>query len=369
MGYGRGIARAGQVIAVALLLAGCSAQETPPTPPRPVMVVQPQNLHTGIQVFSGEVRAREEPALAFRVAGEIIRRHADTGARVHAGDVLAELDAKDLLLQITSARAQLAAAESDLELARAEQERYAEMRERKLVSQSIFDARQATFAAAQAQVRQARAQFEVMENQRNYARLTAPSDGVIVSRHAEAGQVVAAGQTVFVLAADGDRDVAISVPELQMQHFDVGQQVLVELWSQPGERWPATVRELSRAADPQARTFAARVAFQGPEDLLELGQSARVYVIEQDINVLAIPLTAVDGEAGAAYVYVIDPATSRAKRRQVQVSSWGEQVATITEGLSAEDWVVSGGIHLIGEGDLLRPVDRDNRSIDLQASP
>ena len=104
------------------------------------------------------------------------------------------------------------------------------MLERGLVSQSLFDAKQAAFTAAQAQTSNARAQLAVMQNQRDYARLTAPQDGVIATRLAEAGQVVAAGQTVFVLAADGEREVAISVPENQIARFPVGTPVMVELW-------------------------------------------------------------------------------------------------------------------------------------------
>ncbi len=354
---------------VALVLSGCGADGPVEAPPRPAIVVQPQPAATALQVFSGEVRAREEPALSFRVGGKIARRLAGTGVRVRKGDVLAELDPQDLDLQAEAAHAQLAAAEAELALARAERERYAEMLARRLVSPSVFDARQASFAAAQAQAERARAQLAVTRNQRDYARLRAPADGVIAARQAEAGQVVSAGQAVFTLAVDGVRDVVIGVPEARVRQLAVGTAVLVELWSRSGERWPGTVRELAPTADPQARTFAARIAFRVPDAVtVDLGQSARVYLAEGDAARLSVPLSAVGGETGNAFVWVLDPASARAARRAVTVAAWSEREAIIADGLSASDWVVSGGTHLIREGEALKPIDRDNRPIDLAAA-
>lgn len=355
-------------VLAALLLAGCQREDATVALPRPALVLQPHALAAGVQVFPGEVRARQEPALSFRVAGKILRRRVDAGAQVRKGEVLAELDPQDLGLQAEAVRAQLGAMEADLALARAEHERYAGMLDRGLVSQSLFDAKQAAFAAAQARVDTARAQLAVTENQLDYARLVAPQDGVIAQRLAEAGQVVAAGQAVFVLAADGEREVAISVPEAQIARFKIGQEVLVELWSRAGERWPGTVRELAPAADPQARTFAARVAFRSPNSV-ELGQSARVYVADAGASGLGVPLTAIGGEAGEAFVWVLDPKTARAHRRAVEVAAWGERDAVITSGLSPATWIVGGGVHLIDEGERLRPIDRDNRPVDLGVAP
>ena len=355
-------------IGLALSLTGCG-RDIPSEPSiRPALVIQPQPMQSGIQIFSGDVRAREEPALSFRVGGKIARRLVDTGAAVSKGQLLAELDPEDLRLQVDAGKAQLAAAESELALAQAERDRYAEMLARQLVSQSVFDAKKATLEATQAKTESARAQFAVMKNQRDYARLLAPQDGVIAQRLAEAGQVVAAGQAVFVLAVDGEREVAISVPEARIEQFKMGQSVLVELWSRAGERWPGTVRELSPSADPQARTFAARVSFASAQPV-DLGQSARVYVVDTEIQRLGVPLSAVGGEGGAAFVWVVDPMTSRAVRRSVQILTWGEREAAIAEGLAVGDWVISGGVHLVHEGERVQAVDRDNRPVNLKVVP
>ena len=151
-----------------------------------------------------------------------------------------------------------------------------------LVSRSTLDAQNAAANAAQGQVNAARAKLDVARNQAAYSQLRAPRDGVIASRQAEAGQVVAAGQTVFTLAADGVREVAFALPEAHDRATSsAGQPVLVELWSQPGQRWPGRIREISPAADPQSRTYAARVTVDAPAGAVELGQSARVYLAAQ----------------------------------------------------------------------------------------
>src|SRR5690606_38387089 len=137
---------------------------------------------------------------------------------------------------------------------------YQALLERQMVSRSHFDSADNAYRSAEAQYQQVRAQYDVARNQVTYAVLTAPQDGVIARRLAEVGQVVAAGQTVFTLAADGEREVLIGVPEHAIDRFQVGQRVSVEIWSQPGKQIAARIRELSPAADSQSRTFAARVA-------------------------------------------------------------------------------------------------------------
>ena len=109
-------------------------------------------------VYSGEVRARVETDLAFRVGGKITARLVDAGARVKAGQALARLDPDDAKLAADAARAQIASSESDLALARSELDRARDLLARQFISQSAFDARSAAFKAAAARAEQTRAQ-------------------------------------------------------------------------------------------------------------------------------------------------------------------------------------------------------------------
>lgn len=317
--------------------------------------------------------AREEPQLSFRVAGKIAKRFVDAGSRVKAGDALAELDASDLLLQREAARAAVTSAESDLALAKSELDRYKNLLDRQLVSRSLYDSREAAYRAAEARATQARAEARVSGNQSGYAVLRAPRDGVIAQRLAEAGQVVAAGQTVFVLAVDGEREVAISIPEQSVDQYPLGRDLAVELWSASGKRFPGKLRELAPAADPQTRTFAARVSFVAPGVNIDLGQSARVYAQDGNGGDLSLPLSALVGKDGQSAVWVIRAQSTgegQARRMQsvvrlvpVKVGAFGEDRVPVLSGLKADDWVVSAGVHLLREGQAVKPIDRKDRAV------
>jgi multidrug efflux system membrane fusion protein len=236
-----------------------------------------------------------------------------------------------------------------------------------MISRSQYDNVENQYRAGEARVKQIRAEFNVASNQAAYTVLRASRDGVIASRRAEVGQVVAAGQTVFTLAADGEREVLISLPEHAIDRFKVGQEVAVELWSLPGQRFPARIRELAPAADPQSRTFAARVAFVDGKVPAELGQSARVFIRSNASVPLSVPLSALTAEAGQPYVWVVDPKDSTLERRLVRVGPYGEDRVPVLEGLEPDDWVVAAGVQVLREGQQVRPVDRANRSVKMLA--
>ncbi|HZX78147.1 MAG TPA: efflux RND transporter periplasmic adaptor subunit [Lysobacter sp.] len=313
--------------------------------------------------FAGEVRAREESPLSFRVGGKLIERKVEVGDHVRRGQVLAVLDPGDLQAQARAAQAQLAAAEAELGRARADQARFARLANDQLVSRSTLDAQNAAATAAQGQVNAARAELEVARNQAGYSQLRATRDGVIAARNAEAGQVVAAGQTVFSLAADGVREIAIALPEAMVSNVAVGQPVQVEAWSRPGNRWNGRIREISPAADPASRTFAARVTVDAPAGAIELGQSARVYLPGHGNGGLSVPLSALQRQNGGSAVYVVDNKTSTVKLRPVQTGAFGEDRVPVKSGLAASDWVVAAGGHLLRDGQKVQPVDRDNRPV------
>jgi membrane fusion protein, multidrug efflux system len=352
---------------IAVGLSACGGGDKPAEAPRPALVVTPGGgAEAALSAYAGEIRAREESALSFRVGGNLIRRNVDAGAQVRRGEVLALLDPGDLSLQAQAAQAQLAAAEADLVRARGDRDRYAKLVDQQMVSRSAYDAQVAAYKAAEGQARAARAQMDVARNQAGYAQLRAPRDGVIASRQAEAGQVVAAGQTIYTLAADGSREVAIGLPENRIRDFSVGQPVMVELWNDPGRRLSGAIREISPAADPQTRTYAARVSLaSAAAQAVELGQSARVYVQENGSKAaLTLPLSAVQrGSNGSTAVWVVDRRSGKVSLRPVRLGRFGETNVPVLAGVTAGEWVVAGGGHLLREGQAVTPVDRNNRPL------
>ena len=353
-------------VGLVLLLAACGQQSAPQTSLRPAMVVQPQPASAAADSYPGEVRARFEPELAFRIGGKVSKRLVEEGQRVKAEQPLAELDPQDVRLQLEASRAQLAAAEANLNLVKAERDRYKTLLDRQMVSHSQYDNAENLYRAGLARLKQVRAEFDVAGNQAEYAVLRASQDGVIAKRQVEVGQVVAAGQTVFTLATDGEREVLIGLPEQNFGRFKVGQTVSVELWSQPDQRFNGRIRELSPSADPRSRTFAARIAFTAGKVPAELGQSARVYIQHAENIPLAVPLSALTAENGQTYVWRVD-ANNTLKRVPVRVGAYGENSVPVLEGLNASDWVVAAGVHVLLEGQQVRPVDRSNRVVNLAA--
>lgn len=352
-------------LALALLVA-CTAEDPVVNSVRPVMVTQPVPSQAMSVSFPGEVRARLEPELAFRLSGKVIERLVDVGEQVSKNQVLAKLDPEDVRLHLEAMQAQVASAQANLELVRAERDRYKKLLDRQLLSHSHYDSVQNQFENSVARLRQARAELEVAKNQTNYTQLRAPYDGVIAQAGVEAGQVVAAGHTVFVLAVDGERDVAINLPEHSIDRFKVGQPVAVTLWSQPSHRFAGEIREIAPAADPRSRTYAARVAFRSTAAAAELGQSAKVYMQPSQQAEYAVPLSAVSAEAGQSFVWVVDPNRSIVQRRSVQLGAFGEQFVPVLQGLQDTDWVVVAGVHLLQDGQEVRPVDSSNQPVLLK---
>ncbi len=344
-------------------LAGCDQAQEQVLPPRPVLVMHPQPAESGAAVYPGEVRARFQPELAFRVGGKVLQRVVQTGDRVKQGQLLAELDPADLQLQVQAMRAQLADAEAAVALASSELERYRKLYERDLLSQSQLDSLQTALKSAAARRQQAQAALANARNQLDYGRLLAPADGIIASTLAEAGQVVAAGQPVFVLAEDGPREVEFSIPEQGFAGFAMGQPVEVTLLNQPDVRLAGEIRELAQAADPRSRTYGARVSLGDAE--AGLGQSARVYISGRSSQAWFVPLSAITARDGQSQVWLFDAEQGQVRPQPVRMRSYDAQHVIVEDGLQAGDWVVMAGVHLLLEGQPVRALDPDNRPLPI----
>jgi multidrug efflux system membrane fusion protein len=356
------------VLAAIVFGAGCASEATVEKPARPAIVAQPAGAAQAIETYAGEVRARYESALGFRIAGKIQRRLVDVGARVAKGDVLAVLEPEDVELQAASARAQVAWAKADLALAQAELERHASMLEKHYISQALYDARKNAHEAAAAKLTQAQAQLRVAQNQAEYTELRADADGVITAIAAEIGQVVAAGQPIATLAHDGDLEVLISVPENRVTEFATEQPVLVEIWAKDNARVDGKVREIAPEADPRTRTYDVRVTLTGEAPAVQLGMTARVYLdAGADATTLLVPLTALHAKNGQPALWVVDPRTHQVRLAPVTVGQYREEGVAITGGLSPAQWIVTVGVQKLAEGQVVRPVDAANRPLKIDA--
>jgi membrane fusion protein, multidrug efflux system len=347
------------LLLVAAALGACSRSEVAPEPVRAVKLLKVgAGLKDGGASYAGEVRARSESRLGFRVGGKLILRPAEVGQRVAAGQVLAQLDPTDLALASQAAQAQVAAAQSQRDLAAADLRRFADLKAQGFVSSADIERRQTTLQAAEAALRQALAQGSVQGNQAAYARLQADAPGVVLAVEAEAGQVVAAGATVVRVARDGARDVVIAVPEDRLGSLRLGAEAHVRLWAsgavQAGER-SATVREVAASADPVTRTFQVKLALSAG-DQAPLGATATVRFPAPDgqVGALRLPTSAVMratvGQGSESAVWVFDPVTQTVSPRSVAVAGPEGGELLITSGIKAGEEVVAAGVHVLSPG-------------------
>jgi len=349
------------VVAGAVLATACSKSEPPPPPPRPVLVQAAIPAEGNEAAYTGEIRARHESDLAFRVGGKIIARLVDAGAEVKAGTPLARLDPADLELALQSAKAQLQAAESDYATAKAERERYADLVSKHFVSQAAFDAKENAYKAAQGRLEQARAQTAVSGNQAAYGTLLADRAGIITAIQAEAGQVVSAGQPVMRLARPEEKEVAIAVPENRLAELKAAKQLRVSLWAQPDVVLTGHLRELTPAADAATRTYAARIRLDDPPASVLLGMTAQVSLGAAPAPAsIQVPLGAVADLGHGPVVWVITPnpadkALATVHRRPVTVAQFRETSAVIGTGLKAGEIVVVAGTNRLAEGQAVHP--------------
>ena len=355
------------MIVCSVTLWGCSKEQPAAEQVPFVMVTQPATIHNEQKSYAGDVQARQQTALAFRVGGQIIERYVDVGDRVKVGQVLAKLDVKDAQLQLNSAQAQLESAQSAAKIAADEFKRFQQLLPINAVSRSQYDAIKSQYDSANATLKQAQSNYAVTANQTGYNQLIANKNGVITERNIEIGQVIAAGQAAYQLAIDGDREVVIGVPEQAVSTIKVGQDAWVTLWSKPQDKFAAYVREISPAAD-QSRTFTAKVALKEGQSAIQLGQSARVFFNTTTQNMLSVPLSSVSANANQAYVWIVN-ADQTLHKVPVTLGAYGRDSVPILSGLNANSWVVVGGVHLLREKQKIHPVDRENRAVTIQATP
>lgn len=304
------------------------------------------------------IRPRVESDLAFRVTGKLVRRLAETGQRVTAGDVLAMLDDADLRLQKEQADAELLAARAALEQTAAEERRAAKLRQEGWATQAALELKRAAAAEARGRFERAKRAAELAQNSLDYASLKAEADGVVTAAFVEPGQVVAAGKPAFRLARAGELEAAVALPEAFAAAAGAGEARLV-LWSRPGVSYRARVRELSPSADPATGTFAARFSILDPDPAIALGMSATLHIEKPMIEaVAAVPLSALLDQGEGPGVWRVD-AERRLSFVPVGVKRYETKMALVTGGLKDGDHIVILGAHKLEAGEKVRPLAAD----------
>jgi RND family efflux transporter MFP subunit len=344
------------ILALAACGEGDAPKDTAETPATPVMAVAARPAPESADVTAyGIVRSDKEGALSFKIGGLLKVLNVDTGDRIKKGQVLAELDQREIDAQ--SARARAAADKARRDLDRIEP----------LTAKGFISKQRAQ--DAQSALDMARADARRVEFDRSLAVIVAPSDGVVLARHADVNEIVAAGGPVltvsqgsasYILKAGlSDRDVA---------RIDVGDSARVRLDAFPDESVKGAVRRIAAMSDSRSGTFEVEVALEGVPRGVESGFMGQARIRPQAVSGekarLAIPASAIlEGHGSTGTVYVIDAATGTAHLTRVTIAGIEGDDVLIADGLESGAEVVSAGAPYLRDGGKVKIVT------DLAAEP
>jgi RND family efflux transporter MFP subunit len=294
----------------------------------------------------GETRAIKEATLAFEVNGRITELPVKEGDVVKEGQLLAQLDPRELKANLDSAIAHLNAAKAKFE-------RAGRLLERRVISDQEFENEKREYQVSVAKLDQAKKAFEDTT-------LKADFDGVVAKIFVKRFENVAAKANVMVLQDTSEIEVAVNIPEsrvalsrpnLRLEDLNQRAKPLIELTAVPGRQFPARITEVARTADPATRTYEAKVVFAPPDDLNVLpGMTAKVIgQVHPEVagggGTTHVPSNALGSDPdGKAFVWRLDPATMTVSKVPVTIGDASGSMIEVAGELAAGDEIVISGV-------------------------
>lgn len=343
-----------------LLASGCSDDK--PEAERPLTPVRVEQArltsYSPAVTMTGEIEARIESDIAFRVSGRIIERRVDTGQHVRAGDLLARLDPEEQKADLASADAGLKLAEAQLAQLQAAFNRSLELLQKGLTTRGDHDTARAALTSAQHAVDAARSSLAAAQDALGFTELRADADGIITVRSAEVGQVAQAAQMMFRLARDGARDAVFHVQEsiFVRRNAFAGQQVEVSiaLLTRPEVTARGVIREISPTIDAKTGTVRIKAGLVDANADMALGAAISGRVVLDPTQIIRVPWTAIGSKDGEPAVWILDRDTQTVAMRKVSVFSYEKEVALISHGIAPGAEIVSEGAKFLREGQKVR---------------
>jgi RND family efflux transporter MFP subunit len=198
----------------------------------------------------------------------------------------------------------------------------------------------------------------VQGNQASYSALSATSSGIVTAVEAEVGAVLSAGSPVVRVAQDGPRDAVFSVPEdmVDLLRSLVGRPgaIGVKTWGSRSAM-PGTVREIGASADAVTRTFLVKVDIGQAN--VQLGQTASASLVLPRLEgITRLPLSAMLESKGRTVVWILDAKSATVRSRAIKVAGAEGNEVVVSEGLEPGDIVVTAGVHVLTEGQQVKPL-------------
>jgi RND family efflux transporter MFP subunit len=344
----------------ATTVAGCEKPPPAPPQPRPVRTVTVEHRTEGQLVsLTGQVRAKDEVSIAFRLDGRMIARPVGVGDTVAAGQVVARLDPQNQKNSRRVAQASLQAAQAVLTQARLTFGRQEELLKNGWTPRARFDDAQQALHSAQAQADAAQAQLRIAQDQLSYAVLTADGPGTVTATGGQPGEVVRAGQMVVQVARQGGLDAVFDVAEELIRTGPRDPQVEIALTLEPRARATGHVRQVAPQADSTTRTFQVKVALDDPPEAMRLGSTVTGRIRLSPPPGTEVPASALTETDGHPAVWVFDRSTETVSLRSVDVAQYEGAGVLISRGLDTGDVVVTAGVQMLRPGQKVRLLGAD----------
>jgi RND family efflux transporter MFP subunit len=304
--------------------------------------------------LTGQVRAKDEFNLAFRLEGRMMTRLVNVGDVVTAGQVVARLDSQDQENALRVAQANVQKAEAALIQARLTFGRQEELLKNGWTPRAKFDDAQQALHTAQAQVESAQAQLRIAQDNLSYTALTADGPGTVTAKGAEPGEVVHAGQMIVQVARQGGLDAVFDVSEQIIRTGPRDPQVEIALTLDPSIKATGHVREVAPQADTTTRTFQVKVAIDNPPEAMRLGSTVAGRIRLSAPPGADVPATALTEANHRPAVWVVDPQSHSVALRGVEVAQYEGGGVLVSRGLDTGDIVVTAGVQMLRPGQKVR---------------
>jgi membrane fusion protein (multidrug efflux system) len=314
-----------------------------PNAPTPVEIATVERTSLArSSVVSGQLSALRTVGVTSQVPGALLEVHAEEGTRVTRGQVIAELDSRELAAQVGAAEAAVAFAKSTFE-------RSETLQRSQVITAAEFERDRAALASAEATLSQLRTRL-------GFTRIVSPINGVVTERFVQTGDIVGGQTRIYTISDVSTLVTLLPVSELEVPLLRQGARVPIFV-DALGRNVDGVIRRIFPAADSVNRLVPVEVAISGTAvPGLRPGYTVRATLqLDERDGVLVVPSMAVVGAAGAQSVYIVRD--GRAERRRVRVGADLDGRTEVIEGLAFGDSVVTTGNALLRDGALLRIVD------------
>jgi membrane fusion protein, multidrug efflux system len=306
----------------------------------------------------GRLEAYYRAPIFARVSGYLKSWNADMGARVKAGQVIAEIEAPDLDQQLLQARADLASQEASAKLSEATLNRRKTLIASNFVSMQEIDERTADLSNKNASVKAGQANVERLEALASYKKITAPFDGIVTARDTDVGALISAGGNtgppMFVISDIKRLRVYINVPQSYAPAIKIGANAVISMPEYPNRTFPATVEASSQAVDVTSGTTRMQLKLDNSKGELMPGGYANVRMsLARDAVPLHIPASALIFNQSGLRVATVGSDDKVLFKTVTIARDLGRDIE-LASGVSPEDRIIVAPPDGIADGDLVR---------------